>query len=186
VDPRGVPTLRGRIVSFFQGGVGLAVAAALEEPSYPLDELVYDLANLDAGFRFCGDDNRWGGRLAVACHAKYGNQNIDGYLENGIPPKYGDGANLVVHSIHRDPHSKYRYVTDFLGDGDIDRVIIEWRSLLRQVSKAAALEWDRWSQFQEFAKALLQDTESPTDTDLPPLEHHQTKRIDHRLILKKH
>ena len=41
-------------------------------------------------------------------------------------------------------------------------------------------------QFQEFAKALLQDTESPTDTDLPPLEHHQTKRIDHRLILKKH
>jgi len=186
VDQRGVPTLRGRVVSFFQGGVGLAVAAALEDPAYPLDELVYDLANLDAGFRFCGDDNRWGGRLAVACHAKYGNQNIDGYLENGIPPKYGDGANLVVHSIHRDPHSKYRYVTDFLGDGDIDRVIIEWRSLLRQVSNAPALEWDRWSQFQEFAKALLHDTESPTDTDLPPLEHHQTKRIDHRLILKKH
>lgn len=186
VDQRGVPTLRGRIVSFFQGGVGLAVAAALEDPSYPLDELVYDLANLDAGFRFCGDDNRWGGRLAVACHAKYGNQNIDGYLENGIPPKYGDGANLVVHSIHRDPYSKHRYVTDFLGDGDIDRVIIEWRSLLRQVSNAPALEWDRWSQFQEFAKALLHETESPTDTDLPPLEHHQTKRIDHRLILKKH
>lgn len=186
VDQKGVPTRRGRIVSFFQGGVGLAVSAALEDPAYPLDELVYDLANLDAGFRFCGDDNRWGGRLAVACHAAYANQNIEGYLENGIPPKYGDGANLVVHSIHRDPHSKYRYVTDFLGDGDIDRVIIEWRSLLRQVSNAPGLDWDRWSQFQEFAKALLHDTESPTDTDLPPLESHQTRRIDHRLILKKH
>jgi len=130
VDHRGVPTIRGRIVSFFQGGIGLAVAASLEDPVYPLDELLYDLANLDAGFRFCGDENRWGGRMAIACHAKYGAQNIEGYLENGVPPKYGDGANRVVHSVHRDPFSKYRFVTDFLGDGHIDRIIIEWRSLL--------------------------------------------------------
>ena len=185
VDQRGVPAIRGRIVSFFQGGVGLAVAAALEDPVYPLDELLYDLANLDAGFRFCGDENRWGGRMALACHAQYGAQNIEGYLENGVPPKYGDGANRVVHSVHRDPFSKYRYVTDFLGDGDIDRIIIEWRSLLRQVSKAPALDWDRWNTFQSLAQALLHETESPTDTDLPPLEHHQTKRIDHRLQLRK-
>lgn len=186
VDPRGVPTLRGRVVSFYQGGDGLAVAAALEDSSYPLDELLYDLANLDAGFRFCGEENRWGGRLAVSCRARYGSQNIEGYLENGMPPKYGDGANLVVHSVHRDPFSKYRFVTDYLGDGDIDRIIIEWRSLLRQTANAPSLEWDRWSQFQEMAKALLHETQSPTETDLPPLEHHQTKRIDHRLVLRKH
>jgi superfamily II DNA/RNA helicase len=186
VDERGHPTRRGRIVSFFQGGIGLAVAAALEDASYPLDELLFDLANLDAGFRFCGDDNRWGGRLAVACHAAYGIQNIDGYLENGVPPKYGDGANLVVHSIHRDPWSKHRFVTDILGNGDVDRIIIEWRSLLRQVSHAPPLDWERWGLFQSMAKALLHETESPTDTRLPPLEHHQQRRIDHRLQLRRH
>lgn len=186
VDHRGVPTRRGRIVSFYQGGDGLAVAAALEDAKYPLDELLYDLANLDAGFRFCGDDNRWGGRLAVACHACYGTQSIDGYLENGVPAKYGDGANVVVHSVHRDPWSKHRFATDFLGAGDIDRIIIEWRSLLRQTVNAPALEWDRWSRFQDMAHAVLDETDSPTDTDLPPLEHHQTRRIDHRLQLKKH
>jgi superfamily II DNA/RNA helicase len=63
VDTAGVPTLRGRIVSFFSQGYGLAIAAGLEDPSYALDELIYDLANLDAGFRFCGEENRWAGRL---------------------------------------------------------------------------------------------------------------------------
>src|SRR5205085_379489 len=50
-DENGVPTLRGRIVSFFSGGDGLAIAASLEDTSYPIGELIYDLANLDAGFR---------------------------------------------------------------------------------------------------------------------------------------
>jgi hypothetical protein len=186
VDAQGKPTLRGRVVSFFSGGDGLAVAAALEDPAYPLDELIYDLANLDAGFRFCREENRWGGRLAMVCRSRYGTQNISGYLEIGIPPKYGDGANLVVHSVHRDPFSKHRFTTDYLGDGDIDRVIIEWRSLLRQVMNAPDLDWPRWQAFQALCTAILRETESPTETDLPPLEHHQTKRIDHRLILRKH
>jgi len=98
VDAGGVPTLRGRMVSFFSQGDGLGIAAALEDDTYPLDELVYDLANLDAGFRFCGDENRWGGRLAVVCHEKYGLQSIPGYLENGVPPKYGAGAEQIVGS----------------------------------------------------------------------------------------
>jgi len=186
VDARGKPTRRGRVVGFFQNGDGLAVAAALEDAKYPLDELLYDLANLDAGHRFAGDDHRWGGRLAMACHARYGIQTVEGYLENGVPPKYGDGASLVVHALHRDPWSKRRFVTDFLGDGDIDRVVIEWRSMLRQVANAPDLDWDRWSAFQDMARALLAETESPTDTNLPPLEHHQTKRIEHLLVLKKH
>jgi hypothetical protein len=49
------------MVSFFQQGDGLAIAAALEDERYPLDELIYDLANLDGGFRFCGDENRYAG-----------------------------------------------------------------------------------------------------------------------------
>jgi hypothetical protein len=186
VDASGVPTQRGRIVSFFSQGDGLAVAAALEDENYPLEELVYDLANLDAGFRFCGDDNRWGGRLAIACHARYGLQSIPGYLENGVPPKYGSGAEQVVASVHRNPLNKHTWITDLLGAGDIDRVIIEWRSLLRQLAHAPDLEWVRWRELQKIAKAILNETQSPTMTELPLLAYHQTKRVDHRLILRRH
>jgi superfamily II DNA/RNA helicase len=186
VDQEGLPTLRGRIVSFFQQGDGLAIAAALEDESYPVNELVYDLANLDAGFRFSGHDNRWAGRLALACQEKFGLQSIPGYLENGVPPKYGSGAEAVVSAVHKNPQAKHEWVRDYLGSGDIDRIIIEWRSTLRQISHAPQLEWPRWTALQKLAKEILNETESPTITDLPPLEYHQTKRVDHRLILKRH
>lgn len=187
IDPGGVPTLRGRVVSFFSQGDGLAISAALEDETYPLDELIYDLANLDAGFRFCGEEvNRWGGRLAIACHQKYGLQSVAGYLENGVPPKYGAGAEQVVAAVHKDPTSKHAWITDLLGAGDIDRVIIEWRSLLRQIAHAPELPWPRWFELQALAKKTLNETESPTLTDLPPLEYHQTRRVDHRLILRRH
>jgi len=187
VDAAGVPTLRGRIVSFFSQGDGLAIGAALEDQSYPLDELIYDLADLDAGFRFAGEDiNRWGGRLGIVCHEKYGLQSIPGYLENGVPPKYGAGAEQIVASVHKNPLAKQVWITDLLGPGDIDRVIIEWRSLLRQIAHAPDLDWPRWRALQALAKTILNETESPTLTDLPPLEFHQTRRVDHRLILRRH
>jgi hypothetical protein len=186
VNETGVPTLRGQIVSFFSQGDGLAIAAALEDETYPLDELVYDLANLDGGFRFCGEDNRWGGRLAIVCHERYGLQSIPGYLENGVPPKYGAGAEQVVASVHKSPLNKHGWITDLLGAGDIDRVIIEWRSLLRQISHAPEVEWPRWRALQAMARAILNETESPTMTDLPPLAYNQTRRIEHRLVLRRH
>jgi hypothetical protein len=186
VDPSGAPTRRGRIVSFFQAGDGLAIAAGLEDEAYALEEMIYDLANLDAGFRFCGEDNRWAGRLALACYERYGLLSVPGYLENGVPPNYGSGAEAIVATVHANPLAKRRWVTDLLGEGDIDRVIIEWRSLLRQIGHAPDLAWPRWQDLQQRARTLLAATESPTLTDLPPLEHHQTRRIDHRLILRRH
>jgi hypothetical protein len=186
VDAAGVPTRRGRIMSFFSQGDGLAVAAALEDDSYDLDELVYDLANLDAGFRFCQDENRWGGRLAMLCQRAYGIQSIPGYLENGVPPRYGWGASDVVQSVHKDPLSKSRWVTEFLGAGDIDRVIIEWRSMLRRISHSPSLDWARWTALQHLAKTILNETESPTETNLPPLEYLQTKRMEHTLSFRRH
>lgn len=187
VDAAGVPTLRGQMVSFFSQGDGLAIAAALEDETYPLDELIYDLADLDAGFRFAGEDiNRWGGRLGIVCHEKYGLQSIPGYLENGVPPKYGAGAEQIVASVHKNPLAKQTWITDLLGTGDIDRVIIEWRSLLRQIAHAPDLEWPRWRALQAMARTILNETESPTLTNLPPLEFHQTRRVDHRLILRRH
>lgn len=185
VDAAGAPTWRGRITSFFSHGNGLAIAVGLEDESYPIDELVYDLADLDAGYRFCGDDNRWGGRLAERCHAAFGMQSIPGYLENGVPIKYGWGAEQIVAAVHRNPSSKNAWTTETLGVGDIDRIIIEWRSLLRQTWHAPDLDWKRWLDLKEKARRLLDETESPTLTDLPPLEYHQTKRIEHRLMLRR-
>ena len=187
IDATGVPTLRGRIVSFFTQGDGMAIAAALEDERYPLEELIYDLADLDAGFRFAGEDiNRWGGRLGIVCHEKYGLQSVPGYLENGVPPKYGAGAEQIVAAMHKNPLAKQTWITDLVGTGDIDRVIIEWRSLLRQIAHAPGLEWPRWLALQAMARTILNETESPTLTNLPPLEFHQTRRVDHRLILRRH
>lgn len=185
VDARGVPSRRGLLLSFFTQSDGLAIAAALEDREYPLSELVYDLANLDANFRFCGEENRWGGRLALACQRAYGIASIPGYLENGVPPKYGAGAESVVAAAHQNPSRKHTFLSDWVGIGDIDRVIIEWRSLLRQITHAPPLEWDRWRDLQRLARTTLNETPSPTLTDLPPLEFHQTRRIGHKLTFRR-
>ena len=186
VDAQGRPTRRGRVASFFSQGDGLALAAGLEDETFPLDEMIYELANLDAGFRFCIDEARWAGRLAMACQRLYGLQSIPGYLENGVPLHYGAGAEQIVAAVHKNPASKHDWTNEWLGVGDIDRVIIEWRSTLRHISHAPPLDWARWTALQAMAKGILHETESPTLTDLPPLEYHQTKRIDHRLILRRH
>ena len=179
VNAGGVPTRRGQVVSFFHQGDGLALAAALEE-------LVYDLANLDAGYRFSGGEARFDGRLAYACRRLFGSQTITGYLEDGIPPSYGFGAEEVVRSVHRNPDAKHAFVTEWTGPGDIDRLIIEWRSTLRQVVHSPALEWPRWNELKALAKTILNETESPTLTDLPKLEFSQTRRLDHKLNFRRH
>jgi superfamily II DNA/RNA helicase len=186
VDAAGVPTRRGLIVSFFSQGDGLAIAAGLEDETFLLDELVYELANLDAGFRFEAEEARWAGRLAMACQKTYGLQSIPGYLESGLPPHYGSGAEQVMASLHRNPQGKHAWVTQWLGPGDIDRMIIEWRSTLRQIAHAPPLEWARWTALQAMARGILRETESPTLTELPPLEYHQLRRVDHRLVLRRH
>src|SRR5262249_21480698 len=67
VEADGTPTSRGMIFSFFHGGEGLAVAAALEDETYPISDLVFDLANVRAGPRFFGGDGPIGGRLGGFC-----------------------------------------------------------------------------------------------------------------------
>ena len=186
VDDNAHPTRRGRIVSFYHGGDGIGVAAALEDESVPMDELVYELANLHAGFRFAGDDDRWQGRIAQACRERFGFQSISGYLQNGLPVEYGAGAEQIVESIHEDPNNKKHWVTKFLGEGDIDRAIIEWRSLLRQTAHSPDLDWPRWMDLKTRAAKILEETESPTLTDLPDLSYEQTRKIEHRLRLRRH
>ncbi len=185
VDAEGVPTRRGRIVSFFHSGDGLAVAAALEDESLPIEELSYELANLHAGHRFAKGDARWDGRIAQACQRLFGPQTHTGYLDNGVPPEYGAGAEQIAADVHKDPDGKNGWTTDFLGIGDIDRMIIEWRSILRQVAHSPDMEWPRWQALKERVKSILRETDSPTLTELPALDPAQTKRVNHQLSLRR-
>ena len=186
VDSSGKPTLRGRVVSFFSQNYGLGIAAALEDVSISINELVYELANLDAGFRFSNEDDRWKGRIPMACRECYGDTTVTGYLDAGVPPRYGSGAESVVAALHLNPSDKGSWITEFLGSGDIDRAIIEWRSLLRQIKHSPELEWPRWAELQELAGKILTETQSPTLEDLPSLEYHQRGRVDHQLRLRSY
>ena len=57
---------------------------------------------------------------------------------------------------------------------------------MRQTAHARDLDWPRWMSLKKLAKEMLHETESPTMTELPRLEYHQTKRIEHRLSLRRH
>ena len=186
VEENGSPTRRGRVVSFFSQSYGLGIAAALEDESLPIDELVYELANLDAGYRFGNEEYRWEGRIPIACRERYGDVTVPGYLDAGLPPRYGSGAEQVIAAMHANPADKANWVTELLGAGDIDRAVIEWRSLLRQIIHAPELDWMRWTELRKHAGTLLAETESPTLCELPPLEHHQQCRVDHHLRLKSY
>ena len=179
--PNGCPTDRGRIVSFLGREDGLALTAALGDANYPLEELIFDLANLDAGFRFCPEEARWAGALARACKQTYGSFNAPGYLENGLPPNYGFGASDLIADLYRNPAAARKRTGDYLEVGDIERILIEWRSRLRRIVQAPALDSDRWTDLQRLARHTLNETKSPARTELPSLSPLQRERPDHRL-----
>jgi Helicase conserved C-terminal domain len=162
VKPDGTPTSRGMIFSFFHGGEGLAVAAALEDETYPINELVFDLANIRAGPRFAGEDAPIGGRLGILCQRVYRRADYPGYLSMGVPVQYGAGASEVVRALVADPRSKHKLTNELLRHGDIERALVEWRSILRHIVIAPAYPLSRWTELKAAAKELLDKTASPT------------------------
>ncbi|MCX6837889.1 MAG: DEAD/DEAH box helicase [Verrucomicrobia bacterium] len=155
IDAEGAPTRRGEIFSFFQHGEGLAVVAALEDESYPADDLVHHMANLRSGSKFdlpldCGSE-----RLAAVCRGTYGFVNHHGYLENGLPLDYGEGAaELLDAMLHPEQPGAQALKAD-IAEGDISRAYVEWLSLLRHISHAPDHSWKRWVALKEAAKAVL-------------------------------
>jgi hypothetical protein len=152
VDERGHPTRRGEIVSLFQGGEGLVVAAALEEPSYPVAELAWHLANVRAGYRFRETEGGGSSRLAAAARSAYGLSDHEGYLEIGLPIGYGEGAAEVLQDALL---GAGRDGGEQLAAGDVERAKVEWLSLLRHVTNAPAPEWDRWEGLVQVCDTLL-------------------------------
>jgi len=177
VEPDGTPTRRGMIFSFFHGGEGLAVAAALEEEMYPIDELVFDLANIRAGPRFAGEDAPMGGRLGILCQQIYGRADYPGYLVMGVPVQYGAGASEVVRALVADPRSKHKLTNELLRHGDIERAVVEWRSILRHIVLAPVYPFSRWTELKAAAEELVDQTASPTSVvDLATLVPLQGRR----------
>ena len=201
-------TARGEIVSAFLGPEGLAIAAALEDRRYPLDAIIFDLANISSGDRFAGTNPRLIGRLAAVCEKAYHRFTVDGYLENGVPPQYGYGASDVVKArVEGEGLRALADAQETAGRGDIDRLMTEWRSLLRQIvaappigSEAAAARGAnpraagvdpsplflvaRWDNLRALAQVHLTELRLNSLPQLPPLTAEQRRPINHRFFAR--
>lgn len=162
IEADGRPTRRGRLFSFFQHAEGLAVAAAIEDERYPIDELIFDLANLRAGPRFAGDDSPYGGRLGIRCAETYERAEVPGYLTMGVPLEYGACASEALRALLTEGVPRSKLLTESLRAGDLERALIEWRSLLRHITWAPDLDWTRWRALRDAAAVQLENTVSPT------------------------
>jgi superfamily II DNA/RNA helicase len=189
IDATGMPTRRGEIFSFFHGGDGLAIAAALEEEGYAEADLVMHLANLRGGTRFelpvaCGSE-----RLGSVCRKAYGFINHAGYLENGLPVDYGEGTAEFLGALLQPEQHQGRALRQQVAEGDISRAYIEWLSLLRHIHHAPTHPWRRWTALQEQAYRVLKLHDHTLrhlfHLDLPPLTHKQRHgKVSHRFGFK--
>src|SRR5690606_24139311 len=89
------------------------------------------------------------------------------------------------------------------GRGDIDRLMTEWRSLLRQVAHAPALSFEqspnrtadgtrqgadapylaeRWDNFRALCRVQLGEDRPQALPDLPPLTAEQRRPVQHRFF----
>jgi hypothetical protein len=191
-------TGRGELMSFFLGPEGLALAAALADRRYSLELLLYDLADLYGGDRFSGTNPRRSGRLARVCELAYRGLSIDGFLEDGVPLQYGCGASEVLRCLVEEGGRARDLLDEHMlaGVGDIDRVLTEWRSLLRQVlgapaelryaSRGEALLSARWRSFRQLCQERRELQRVQDLPELPGLEPGQKGPINHRFFQKPH
>ncbi len=190
-------TVRGEIVSCFLGPEGLALAAALEDRRYPIDDLLFDAANLFGGERFTGTNPRWLGRLADVCSRAYRRLTIDGWLHEGVPFHYGSGANDAVRALVAEGARTREVLAEIetAGRGDLDRLLTEWRSLLKQVAAAGPLVGDgapmtgrdhfiaeRWDDFRALARHWLGESREQSLPTLPPLTVDQQRAVNHAVL----
>jgi hypothetical protein len=175
IDRSARPTRRGMIFSFFNQGEGLAIAAGLEAENYPVDELLYDLANIRAGHRF--NALALAGRpLTSFCQDRYGSIDIAGYLRRGLPEDYGEGASEVLYNLETRSSQASAYLDDELSRGDIERAQLEWRSLRTHIAHAPDYDWDRWMELKQICRQSIQNEKrSLPFENLPPLTPQQTK-----------
>jgi len=177
IDKNAKPTNRGLIFSQFSRGEGLAVAVGLEDETYAVDELVYDLANLRAGHRF----RVWAkteSRLSALCRQAFGFRDCPGYLRNGLPPEYGEGGvdfireRALLHDLSKEDSEE-------LGSGDVERLMVEWKSLLNLIIHTKGPDVSRWKELQEMAHKMVGSQQQAEELpELPELPVRQRRRFE--------
>ena len=155
VDRAGIPTARGRVFSRFQNGEGLMIAAALEDPAYPVEDIVKHLANLRGGPRFTEFADGPSLRLATSARELYGHVDYEGYLVAGLCPGFGEGTWEALEIYNNEGLKTLQKETESIRRGDLERAILEWKSLLRHILHAANPSAPRWEEFQSCAAAQL-------------------------------
>lgn len=184
VDASGIPTTRGRVFSRFQNGEGLMIAAALEDPKYPVEEIVIHLANLRGGYRFHEFAGGTSDHLAYASRATYGHIDYSGYLDAGLCPGYGEGTAEAIDRFRSQGMTGIRNATQELRSGDIERALLEWMSLLRHIVHAPDAHAPRWMELQAAAQAALRGMPSSVtklESDLPA---HLQHRAEPRTVVR--
>ncbi len=186
IEANGRPTLRGQIFSYFHQGEGLAIAAALEDETYPVDDIVAHLVNLRAGHRFESDamQDTPSERLGLACRQAYGTAEFPGYLRLGVPATYGEGAAEVVAEFLAGRHRDRDEERSEFGRGDVERALVEWLSLLRHIAHAPDAPSARWNELRQ-AAATVANRHQPRQKSmlqLPEFEAHFLRQpVQHRL-----
>lgn len=176
IDDQAVPTDRGEIFSLFSRGEGLAIAVALEDEDYPVEELIHDLANLRAGHRF-RSYAKTESRLGLVCRQAFGFNDCPGYLKGGLPLEYGEGASEILRDRKGFVAGGNGFQDD-LKSGDLERALIEWRSLLSLISQSPVLKSDRWAQLQGEARRLVgRDSKEEALPLLPEIPARQRSRF---------
>jgi hypothetical protein len=122
---------------------------------------------------------------------------IEGWLDEGVPPQYGSGASESVRALVAEGARAREVIAEVetAGRGDLDRLLTEWRSLLRQVANAGPIlghgapltERDhylaeRWDNFRALARDWLRDVRNDTLPELPALTVDQRRPINHSVL----
>jgi hypothetical protein len=167
IDETGRVTERGRITACFHGGEGLLLAAALEDETYPVGELLRHLANVRGGFRFAGLPPGGSERLAAAARKCYGFRSFPGYLREGLPPGHGENtAEALAWAEEQGWDALQKFCPD-AGRGDLERAHLEWLSLLRHLAGIESLSGKRWDALRQAARDFLRTIPAPPE--LPEL-----------------
>ena len=183
IDNKAAPTRRGKIFSFFNRAEGFAIATALEDPNYDIAEIIQHIVNLRAGHRFT-DFESYSSRLGNTCRIASHGASYPGYLDKGKPIDYGDGAAEILTVLDQDPSGLAQVWKTEMLSGDIERVRLEWLSLLNQIAHSPSLKWERWMQLKKEARRILsKSTAKAPISNFPPLSLSQKQRYrcDHVL-----
>ena len=189
IEPDGTPTRRGVIFRFS------TTARVWRWPprwnnrrrDYPIDDLVYDLANLRAGHRFTPEgENPHGGRLGGICARAYaarGSSRLSGNgRAAGLRRRRGAGRPGNGRAL---PATATGCSTTCCVAGDLERALTEWRSLLVHVAVRAGSSVGSLAGVPGGGAAARRHSAGAGELPgFPPLSAAQQRRYQHRLFLK--